>query len=74
MTEGYKTLILDGFSREEALAVLRAVKSSVPNPREIIFAMTTDQSKNLVLKDLLADLREEHEYFLKNPPPNSPAT
>jgi len=68
MAEGnYKTLILDGFSKEEALAVLRAVKSVSSNAKELIFAMTTDSSREMVLKDLLLDLREEHDFFLKNP-------
>jgi len=72
MAEGnYKTLILDGFSNEEALAVLRAVKTVSPNAKELIFAMTTDSSREMVLKDLLIDLREEHEFFLKNPPDRS---
>jgi len=61
--ESQKTVILHGFSQEEALAVMRLVKGASSDPAGLIFAMTTEQSLERPLKQTLADLAEEHGYF-----------
>lgn len=58
--QSQKTVILHGFSQEEALAVMRLVKSAASDPAGLIFAMTTEQSLERPLKQTLADLAEEH--------------
>ena len=60
-----KTVILHGFSSQEALAVMRAVKAASADPGAIAFAMSTPNSVEMKLGDVLADLAEEHRYFRK---------
>ena len=67
--DSVKTIILHGFSQEEALKVMGAVKAGWENPKEIAFAMSTPHSVEMKLGDVLADIAEEHRYFRdrKNP-------
>jgi hypothetical protein len=58
-----KIILLHGFSREEAMTVMRSVKSGWPDPKELIFATSTPNSVEMKLGDVLADLAEEHQYF-----------
>jgi enoyl-[acyl-carrier-protein] reductase (NADH) len=67
MREG-KLILLHGFSNEEAVAVMRAVKAVVPEPAEIAFAVTTPTNLEWKINDLVDQVRFEHEYLKKNPP------
>ncbi|AFG37063.1 DUF3783 domain-containing protein [Spirochaeta africana] len=63
-----KVVIMNGFTHEEIHRVMRAVKQEFEAPRDLIFAMTTEQSLEMKLKDLIVDMSEDHEYLRKNPP------
>ena len=63
-----KVLILNGFSNEEIAAIMKAVKGLYPPKSDLIFAKTTPNSLNMVLKELIVDMSQDHEYLKKNPP------
>ncbi|MFP4067209.1 MAG: DUF3783 domain-containing protein [Spirochaetaceae bacterium] len=63
-----KVIIMNGFSQEEIVSIMRAVRRLFDNPRDLIFAKTTPKSVNMVLKDLIVDMSEDHEYLKNNPP------
>ena len=63
-----KVIIMNGFSQEELVSIMRAVRRLFDNPRDLIFAKTTPKSVNMVLKDLIVDMSEDHEYLKNNPP------
>ncbi|MFO8064217.1 MAG: DUF3783 domain-containing protein, partial [Spirochaetia bacterium] len=58
-----KVIIMNGFSQEELVSIMRAVRRLFDNPRDLIFAKTTPKSVNMVLKDLIVDMSEDHEYL-----------
>lgn len=60
-----KLIMLHGFSQEEALGLLRMIKANQEDPREIAFCMTTETNMEWKIKDLIADVTEEHAYMLK---------
>ncbi len=63
-----KVIILNGFSYEEINSIMRAIKPLFENPRDLIFAKTTEKSVEMVLKDLIVDMSQDHEYLKNNPP------
>ena len=63
-----KVIIMNGFSNEEIGKVMKAVRSVFDKSADLIFAKTTPNSINMVLKDLIVDMSEDHEYLKKNPP------
>ncbi|MFP4010631.1 MAG: DUF3783 domain-containing protein [Spirochaetaceae bacterium] len=63
-----KVIIMNGFSQEEIVSIMRAVRRLFDNPRDLIFAKTTPKSINMVLKDLIVDMSGDHEYLKNNPP------
>jgi len=63
-----KVIIMNGFSYEEITKIMRAVKALFDNPRDLIFAKTTESSLEMKLSDLIIDMSEDHEYLKKNPP------
>ena len=67
MREG-KLVLIHGFSNEEAVALMRAVKAAVGDPAEIAFAITTPTNLEWKIKDLVDQVRLEHEYLKENPP------
>ena len=67
MREG-KLILMHGFSNDEAIAVMRAVKAAAPDPGEIAFAITTPTNLEWKIKDLVDQVRFEHEYLKENPP------
>ncbi len=67
MREG-KLILIHGFTNEEAVAMMRAVKAAVPDPGEIAFAITTPTNLEWKIKDLVDQVRLEHEYLKENPP------
>ncbi len=64
-----RVVLLNGFTNEELDAVMRAVRSAVANPRDLIFAKTTPTSLQMKLTDLIVDISQDHEYLRNNPPP-----
>ena len=63
-----KVVILNGFSNEEISSIMKAVKGLYTPPADLIFAKTTPSSLKMVLKDLIRDMSEDHEYLKQNPP------
>jgi len=67
MREG-KLILLHGFSNQEAVTMMRAVKTATSDPGEIAFAITTPTNLEWKIKDLVDQVRFEHEYLKENPP------
>jgi hypothetical protein len=63
-----KVVILNGFSNDEILAIMKAVRGTFDPPADLIFAKTTPNSLEMKLKELIVDMSEDHEYLKKNPP------
>jgi hypothetical protein len=61
-------ILLHGFSNQQALAIMRAVKAALPGPADIAFSTTTPTNLDWKLADLIREVREEHEYMKQNPP------
>ncbi len=58
-----KIVLLHGFSREEVLAAMKALKEAVPAFAEAAFATTTATNVGWKLGDLLEHVGEEHKAF-----------
>ncbi|MBI9103021.1 MAG: DUF3783 domain-containing protein [Spirochaetales bacterium] len=66
-----RVVLIHGFSREETMKILKAVKSKVSDPAGVAFSMTTSTNIEWKIKDLVNEVREEHEYLRANPPGKS---
>lgn len=66
-------VLLHGFSREQLLPIMRAAKAAAAqtglDPADIAFTSSTPTNLEWKLKDLIQEVREEHEYLKNNPPP-----
>lgn len=69
-----RVIIMHGLSYAEIDLVMRAAKKELENPRDVIFAKTTDNSLSMKVRDLIEDLSEDHEYLKNNPPEIPPRT
>ena len=58
-----KIVLLHGFSGEETLAAMRALKSALPSASDAAFAMTTETNLEWKVKDLMEHVGEEHRQF-----------
>jgi hypothetical protein len=63
-----KVIIMNGFTYEEINKIINSVKKLFDNPKDLIFAKTTETSVEMKLKDLIVDMSEDHEYLKQNPP------
>lgn len=61
--EGFRAVILYGMTKEEALAIMRAVKSASPSMQDVAFAMSTETNIKWPLGQLVAELSEEHRMM-----------
>ena len=65
-------ILMHGFSHEQMIAIMRAAKAAAKelgvDPLSIAFTSSTPTNMEWKLKDLIAEVREEHEYMKKNPP------
>jgi hypothetical protein len=69
-----RLVMIHGFSREDTMKVMKAVKAAIEeDPRGIAFTMTTPTNMEWKIKDLITEVRTEHEYLRKNPPGSKPA-
>ena len=59
-------IFINGFSQDETLVIMRAVKSVIAQPEDTAFAMGTATNREWVVKDLITEVRQEHEYMKKN--------
>jgi len=55
--------LLDLLAHAKSLPQMQEVST-----RELVFAKTTPNSVNMVLKDLIVDMSQDHEYLMNNPP------
>jgi hypothetical protein len=60
MDKDFRAVILHGFSKDEAVSIMRAVKSLGPGAPSPAFATTTPANLGWKLEDLLAQLAKEH--------------
>ena len=63
-----KTIIMNGFSYEEITAIMRTVKGLFENPKELIFAKSTEKNLKMTLEEIIEDISGDHAYLLANPP------
>lgn len=63
-----RVIFLHGFSQDEIRKILSAVKLAFEKPLDIAFCMSTPNNLNWKVKDLIKDVREDHEYLKRNPP------
>jgi hypothetical protein len=63
-----KVVFLHGFTQDEIRKILSAIKLAFDKPLDIAFCMSTENNLNWKVKDLIKDVREDHEYLKKNPP------
>lgn len=63
-----KLVLMHGFSNGEAVALMRAIKAASSDPGDIAFAITTPTNLEWQIKDLVDQVRTEHEYLKENPP------
>lgn len=65
-------VFMHGFTHEQMLAIMRAAKIAAKelgmDPQSIAFSSSTPTNLEWKLKDLIHEVREEHEYMKKNPP------
>lgn len=66
-----RVIIMHGMSNAELDLIMRAVRKTLENPRDIIFAKTTENSVNMKVGALIKDLTEDHNYLKENPPPGA---
>jgi hypothetical protein len=58
-----KIVVLHGFSPEETLEAMRAVKSALPSASDAAFATTTQTNLGWKLGDLVDHIAEEHRQY-----------
>ncbi len=63
-----KVIILNGFSNDEIVTIMKVVKQQFENPGDLIFAKTTPNSIKMTLDELIEDLSGDHAYLKANPP------
>ena len=60
-----KLIMFHGFNQEEALGLLKMIKANLADPREVAFCMSTETNLDWKLRELIADVTEEHTYMMK---------
>jgi Domain of unknown function (DUF3783) len=62
-----KIIVLHGFTPEEALTAMRALKAALPNAGDTAFATTTETNLGWKLSKLIEHVTEEHRRFREMP-------
>ncbi len=60
-----KVIFINGYSQDDTVKIMRAVKAVMDNPADIAFAMGTDTNRSWKVADLIKEVRSEHEYMKK---------
>jgi hypothetical protein len=63
--EEQKTIVLHGFTNDEAVAIMRAVKAALPSAKDTAFAMSTPTNLGWKLADLIEHVGEEHRQMTR---------
>jgi len=58
-----KIVLLHGFTREETVAAMKAVKAAVPGAADAAFATSTPTNLGWTLRDIVEHVSEEHRSF-----------
>jgi hypothetical protein len=58
-----KIVVLHGFTPEEAMAAMRAIKTALPGATDAAFAMSTETNLEWKLKDLFEHVAKEHQQY-----------
>ncbi len=58
-----KVIFINGFTQDETVAIMRAVKTVIDKPEDTAFAMGTETNRKWVVEDLIKEVREEHIYM-----------
>ena len=58
-----KVIYLHGFEKDDLFKVIRAIKAEVDNPGEIAFSTSTPTNLEWKIKDMIAEVREDHAFF-----------
>jgi hypothetical protein len=61
--EEQKIVVLHGFTPEEAMVAMRALKGALPAASDAAFAMSTETNLNWKLKDLVEHVTQEHQQY-----------
>lgn len=62
---GEKVIFINGFTKDEVIEIMRAVKNTIKKPENIAFCMGTEQNIEWKVKELIEHVMEEHN-FMKN--------
>ncbi len=58
-----KVIYLHGFEKDDLFKVIRAIKAEVDNPGEIAFSTSTPTNLEWKIKDMIAEVRQDHAFF-----------
>ena len=72
LTQGTRFVFMAVYSKERAVAIMRAVKSVSNNPHDIIFAMITETALKWTFNQYMNHVGEEHEYMKSHNPEQDP--
>jgi hypothetical protein len=65
-------VFLHGFEGDALMTIIQAVKKAAPqagiDPASIAFTSSTPTNRKWKVKDLIREVRQEHEYFRTHPP------
>lgn len=64
-----KVIFINGFSQDDTIKMMRAVKAVMDNPSDIAFAMGTETNRSWKVEDLIKEVREEHAYMKSHQKP-----
>lgn len=60
-----KVIYFHGFERDDVFKIIKAIKASVDYPTEIAFSTSTPTNLEWKIKDMVAEVREDHAFFKK---------
>jgi hypothetical protein len=62
-----KVIVMHGFTPEEALAAMRALKAALPSGGDAAFATTTETNIGWKVGELIEHVAEEHRRYKSMP-------
>jgi hypothetical protein len=60
-----KVILMHGFTTDEAVAAMRAIKAALPAAKDAAFATTTQANLEWKVSELLGHVSEEHRAMTK---------
>jgi tRNA U34 5-carboxymethylaminomethyl modifying GTPase MnmE/TrmE len=58
-----RVIYLHGFERDDLFKIIKAIKASIDYPGEIAFSTSTPTNLEWKIKDMIAEVREDHAFF-----------